>query len=154
MFRLTGEFDCKLDEKSRLRLPSTLLRQLGDAGNNFVINRGFEKHLILYPKEVWVQRTNEINQLNINNTQHRQVIRYFYRGASELVLDSASRILLPKSLVEYAEIESDVMVFAYQQIIEIWSKLNYEQMINEEPEDFSAIAHQAFAKPNLGDGGE
>lgn len=144
MNQFTGEYDCKVDAKGRLRLPSALVRQIGGVNLNFTINRGFEQHLIMYPKEVWERKTKEINQLNIYNQQHRQVIRYFYRGATEVQLDSADRVLLPKTLLEYADIYKEVMLFAYQDQIEIWSKEKYEQMIEQEPEDFSSIADKVF----------
>jgi len=141
---MTGEYDCKIDSKGRLRLPSGLVRQFGGGNLSFTVNRGFEKHLILYPKEVWEQKTNEINQLNIYNTQHRQVIRYFYRGATELQLDSADRILLPKGLVEFAQIKKDLVLFAYRDQVEIWAKDKYEEMTSKEPEDFASIANVVF----------
>jgi MraZ protein len=44
--RLTGEYDCKLDAKGRIRIPSALVKQLGGKENlKFTINRGYEKHL-------------------------------------------------------------------------------------------------------------
>ena len=128
-----------------MRLPSALIRQFGESEENgFVLNRGFEKHLMLYPKEVWEKKTKEINQLNIYNSRHRNAIRYFYRGATELNLDSADRVLITKSLMEYAGIEKAVVVFAYGEHIEIWAKGAYEAMIANEPEDFSAIADEIF----------
>ena len=141
---MTGEYDCKIDSKGRVRLPSGLVRQLGGSNLSFTVNRGFEKHLIMYPKEVWEQKTNEINQLNIYNSQHRQVIRYFYRGATEIQLDGADRILLPKGLVEFAGIQKDLVLFAYRDQIEIWAKDKYEEMIDQEPEEFAVIANQVF----------
>jgi len=144
LYHFTGEYDCKIDAKGRVRLPSSLVRQIGGANQNFTVNRGFEQHLIMYPKEVWERKTKEINQLNIYKKQHRQVIRYFYRGATEVNLDKADRVLLPKSLLQYAGIQSDVVLFAYQDQIEIWSKKHYERMIDQEPEDFSSIADQVF----------
>ncbi len=144
MYHFTGEYDCKIDAKGRVRLPSALVRQIGGANQNFTVNRGFEQHLIMYPKEVWDRKTKEINQLNIYKKQHRQVIRYFYRGATEVNLDKADRVLLPKSLLEYAGIQGAVVLFAYQDQIEIWSKEQYERMIDQEPEDFSSIADQVF----------
>lgn len=144
MYHFTGEYDCKIDAKGRVRLPSALVRQIGGANQNFTVNRGFEQHLIMYPKEVWDRKTKEINQLNIYKKQHRQVIRYFYRGATEVNLDKADRVLLPKSLLEYAGIQGEVVLFAYQDQIEIWSKKHYERMIDQEPEDFSSIADQVF----------
>ena len=144
MYHFTGEYDCKIDAKGRVRLPSALVRQIGGANQSFTVNRGFEQHLIMYPKEVWDRKTKEINQLNIYKKQHRQVIRYFYRGATEVNLDKADRVLLPKSLLEYAGIQGEVVLFAYQDQIEIWSKKHYERMIDQEPEDFSSIADQVF----------
>ena len=101
MMNLTGEYECKLDAKGRLRIPTALLKQLGDEVSlGFTVNRGFEKHLMLYPKNVWDKKTTEINQLNIYNKKQRQAIRYFYRGATAVKLDASERILVPKSLAE------------------------------------------------------
>ena len=147
LYQFTGEYECKVDAKGRLRLPSALLRQIGGVTIPFTLNRGFEQHLIMYPKEVWERKTKEINQLNIYNKQHRKVIRYFYRGATEVQLDKADRVLLPKSLLEYAGIKNEAILFAYQDQIEIWSKAKYDAMLDEEPEDFSDLADQAFGNP-------
>ncbi len=144
MYKLTGEYECKVDSKGRVRLPSTLVKQISKVELGFTLNRGFEKHLMLYPKEVWDKKTTEIDRLNIYNKRHRQAIRYFYRGATELKLDSGDRLLLPKSLLEYADIKKDLILFAYQSQIEIWSKEKYEMMLGDEPEDFSDIADDLF----------
>jgi len=149
MYQLTGEYECKMDKKGRLRLPTSIIRQIGAGILSFTLNRGFEKNLMLYPKEVWDSKTKEINQLNIYNTKQRQALRYFYRGATTLTLDSADRILLPKSLIEYAELSQDLVLFAYHEQIEIWSKENYEAIIAAEPEDFSVIADEIFGNVKL-----
>ena len=149
MYQLTGEYECKMDVKGRLRLPTSLIRQIGAGILSFTTNRGFEKNLMLYPKDVWDSKTKEINQLNIYNTKQRQALRYFYRGATGLVLDSADRILIPKSLIEYAELSQDIVLFAYHEQIEIWSKENYEAIIAAEPEDFSVIADEIFGNVKL-----
>jgi len=52
MVQLLGEYDCKIDAKGRLRMPSALLKQLGELESyKFVVNRGFEKCLMLYPED-------------------------------------------------------------------------------------------------------
>lgn len=144
-FLLTGEYECKLDVKGRLRLPSALIRQIGFTGSlQLVINRGFENHLMLYPNEVWEKKTKEINQLNIYNTRERQAMRYFYRGASFLTMDANDRILLPKTLIEYSRLKKDVILFAYHEQIEIWSKEAYNEMLSKEPPNFSEVADGLF----------
>jgi MraZ protein len=148
MYTFTGEYEVKVDAKGRIRLPSGLLKQIGEGALNFVVNRGFEKHLMMYPSDVWEKKTTEINQLNIYNTKQRQAIRYFYRGATKLSTDGAERILLPKSLVEYAGIEKEAVLFAYHEQIEIWSKDAYEEMLNSEPDNFAEIADGIFGESN------
>lgn len=152
-YQLTGEYTCTLDAKGRLRLPVSLIRQMGHSGIlEFAINRGFEKHLMMYPKDVWGRKTKKINQLNIYNTKERQAIRYFYRGASIVGMDSADRILLPASLIGYAGLSKSVVLFAYHEQIEIWSQEEYDKMLSQEPDSFDQIAEEVFGSNDGQDG--
>ena len=145
MQRLTGEYECKVDAKGRFRMPSSLLRQLSSDNLTFTVNRGFEKNLILYPREVWAQKADEIDsRLNMYNSKQRQVIRYFYRGATEVALDGSDRILLPKTLIKHAGISNKIMLVGIQKQMEIWSVEEYENLLTQEPEEFSQIADELF----------
>lgn len=145
MYQFTGEYECKIDAKGRIKLPANLMRQIGvDGTYEFMVNRGFENHLMLYPKDVWDKKTKELNQLNIYINKNRQMVRYFYRGATRLTTDASDRILIPKSLIEYAGIGKETTLFAYQEQIEIWAKGAYDQMLRNEPVDFATIAEQVF----------
>ncbi len=155
MQQLLGEYDCKIDDKGRMRLPSGLIGQLGERESYvFVINRGFEKCLMLYPEEVWERITNEINQLNLYSKKNRDFVRYFYRGANKVTMDGADRLLVAKRLLEYAGVEKDVILSAYNDRIEIWAKEEYDRMLDDEPDDFSDLADDVLGKgplPNLKD---
>jgi len=145
MYHLTGEFECKADSKGRIRLPSSLIRQLGEKSSlHFTINRGFERHLMMYPQDVWEKKTKELKRLNINIRKNRQAVRYLYRGATQITADSSERVLIPKNLILYAGIEKNVVLFAYLDQIEIWAKSAYQQMIDEEPMDFAELAEEVF----------
>lgn len=144
-YQLIGEYDCKIDAKGRIKMPTNLLKQLVSAGGyEFVVNRGYENHINMFPQDVWEEKTNELNRLNINVKKHRQLLRYFHRGATVVSTDAAERILLPKFLVGYAGIEKEVVLFAYRDQIEIWAKEVYETMIDEEPENYSDLAEDVF----------
>lgn len=141
MDNFLGEFECRLDNKSRISLPAALYKQLPDeAHERFVINRGFEKHLTLYPVTEWEKISAEINQLNLYVKKNRQFARYFFRGATELKLDGSHRLLLPKRLLGYADIQEKVVLFAYSNRIEVWAEELFNQWIDEEPEDFANLA--------------
>ncbi|MEE9372551.1 MAG: division/cell wall cluster transcriptional repressor MraZ [Saprospiraceae bacterium] len=148
MQRLTGEYECKVDAKGRLRMPSSLLRQLPSDNLTFTVNRGFEKHLILYPNEDWLKKAEEIDsRLNENISAEREVLRHFYGGATEVSLDGSNRILLPKTLVKYADITNSIMLFAMKRQIEIWSLDKYNEMISKEPVNFTQFVDEIFGKP-------
>jgi len=145
--QLLGEYECKIDAKGRMRLPSGLINQLGEReSHNFVINRGFEKHLMLYPEEVWDRITEEVNSLNLYNKKNRDFVRYFYRGAQKVTMDSADRVLVTRRLLEYAEVEKEVVLSAYNDRIEIWAREEYEKILDEEPDDFSDLAEDVLGK--------
>ena len=153
MSHLIGEFDCKLDAKGRLMVPSGLRKQLPaiDA-DGLVVNRGFEKHLVIYSKTEWDKVTGELAQLNPYEEKNRKFVRYFTRGATELSLDAAGRVLLPKSLLEYAGVGSEVVLSCQFNKIELWSKEAYEEQMDDEPENFANLAEEVMGKGRRSDG--
>ena len=147
MSQLHGEYECKLDAKGRLIIPAALKKQLPKAAKDaFFINRGFEKCCVLYPSNEWETIATEINKLSDYIKKEREFKRYFLRGASQLEMDAASRVLIPKSLLEYSGATTDVVLLAYGNKIELWSKAGYDKMLSEEPEDFSALAEEVMSK--------
>ena len=147
MTNLIGEFECKIDSKGRIMVPAGLAKQLPEeALNKFVINRGFEKCLVLYPKNEWETISKEINELNLYNKKNRDFVRYFFRGATELIMDGNKRLLFPKKLLEYAGIEKELVLFAFSNRVEVWDKASYENMMTDEPEDFADLAEEVMGK--------
>ena len=154
MTSFIGEFDCKVDAKGRVMMPTGLRKQLDpEAQETFVLNRGFEKCLVLYPKNVWSKISAEISKLNQYKKKNREFIRYFYRGATEISLDGTGRILFPKRLLTYAAIGKEVVLFAYFDRIEVWDKSTYDNLLTDEPEDFSNLAEDVMGNQNTDDGG-
>ncbi len=152
MSNFIGEFDCKLDPKGRLMMPSGLRKQLDPAAQEkFVLNRGFEKCLVLYPKNEWDGISTEVNKLNQFVRKNREFIRYFYRGATELLLDNTGRLLLPKRLCEYAQISKEIVLFAYSNRIEVWDKNTYDNLLTDEPDDFAKLAEEVMGNSKQND---
>ncbi|MGN8059045.1 division/cell wall cluster transcriptional repressor MraZ [Pedobacter sp. 22163] len=145
MTQLLGEFDCKLDAKGRLMVPAALKKQLPNAENDgLIINRGFEKNLVIYPKKVWDAVVADLAKLNIYDQENRAFVRAFTRGATELSLDAAGRVLLPKSLVEYAGIGSDLVLACQLDRIEVWDKKAYEDIFDDVPANFASLAQKVM----------
>ncbi|HEY9197311.1 MAG TPA: division/cell wall cluster transcriptional repressor MraZ [Mucilaginibacter sp.] len=153
MPHLTGEFECKLDAKGRMMIPAGLKKQLPEAdGEGLMINRGLEKYLVIYTKSEWDKRLDELSKLNEYDRQNLRFIRYFTGGATHLAPDASGRVLLPKSLLDFAGIGSDVVLTCVLNKIEVWSKAAHTEMINNEPENFAELAEMVMgSKARRGD---
>jgi MraZ protein len=145
MSYLTGEFECKLDNKGRMMIPAGLKKKLPEAENEgLVINRGFKKYLVIYTKQEWDKKLDELSKLNQYENKNIEFIRYFNRGASELSLDAAGRVNLPQLLLDYAGIKDEVVLSCQLNKIEVWDKAAYRELIDSEPENFAALAEEVM----------
>lgn len=141
MYQLLGEFPCKVDAKGRLRLPSGLLDQLpNDEQDLFVINRGFENCLNLYPKKVWENKSVQVNQLNDFDQASRRFKRAFFNGASHLRKDGSDRVNLPNQLLAHAGVSGEVVLAAMNDRVEIWSAAEWKKQMEVDPADFASLA--------------
>lgn len=142
-----GEYICKLDAKGRLTVPAGLKKQLESEGKEgFVLNRGFEGCLGLYPKKDWQVLADKLNQLNLFVAKNRAFVRKFQNGASQLDMDGNGRVLVPKDLMAYAGISKEVVLFAYADRIEIWDKKRYDELMSEEMDDFADLAEDVMGR--------
>lgn len=149
-----GEFECKLDAKNRLVLPAALKRQMPDVEREgLVVNRGFEKNLVLYTRQEWKNKMGELERLNPFDRKHREFIRQFSRGATELTLDAAGRVLLPKSLAAYAGISTELVLSCQINKIEIWDKGAYESQWDDGEFDFATLAEEVMGGSKGGENG-
>lgn len=142
--QLLGEYPCKVDSKGRIRIPSELLKQLEDFGvHRFVVNRGYQKYLVLYPEKVWGEITDEINKLNQFVEKNRTFKRLFLRGATWMTLGGSDRINFPNHLLDYANIKGDAVLNATGDRVEIWDAETFYALMDEEV-DMSALAEEVL----------
>ena len=146
MIGFLGEYEATIDSKGRFLLPAGFKKQMADeTKTQFVINRGFEKCLSLYPMESWEPIFSEISKLNDFDPKVRAFRRYFLNGATLTELDSAGRLLVPSNLKEHAGLEKDIVLIAAVNKIEIWDKSKYQQFFESfSPEAFSSLARQVM----------
>ncbi len=145
-----GEFEATLDAKGRFLLPAGFKKQLPEEElGRFVINRGFEMCLALYPVKNWEPLFNDISKLNDFDPKVRQFRRNFLNGATFVEPDTAGRILVPPNLKGHASLEKDIILVAAVNKLEIWDSNKYKQLFDSfSPEAFSDLAKDVMAKEN------
>lgn len=144
-----GEYEATVDSKGRFLLPGGLKKQLPEGEGSFILSRGFEKCLTLYPIKSWELIIAKISQLNDFDPKVRQFRRQFLGGATEIELDSANRMLLPASLKEFAGLQKDIIIAAALDRFEIWDAGKYKQLFEDFlPDAFSDLAKEVMTGKN------
>lgn len=145
----TGQYDCKVDAKGRLKLPAGLLRQLPEGhSGKFVINKGLDNNLDLYTLEDWDKVVQKLDKLNKFNSSHRNFLRAFYKNVAQIEMDSSERILISKKAADLIGLKDEAVIMCYGQTIEIWSKEEYDKTVEAANEDFSGLADEIFGNIN------
>ena len=129
---LGGEYRHGLDPKNRVFIPAKLREELGET---FVVVKDLrEKCLKIYSQAEWDKYIAPIK--NQERRLAEKVLRFLSSSMSQVVPDSQGRILIPKDLVQYAEIERDVVVVGCYDYAEIWAEESYQRLKEEEnPEE-------------------
>ena len=136
-----GEFHHTIDDKGRIIIPSKFRYDLGE---KFIITRGIDSCLFIYPKTEWINITSKLNQLSFTKKDVRSFQRFFLSGATECEFDRQGRINITSPLAEYAGLLKECVVIGVNDRLEVWSKENFENFLNNNIENLSDIAENLF----------
>ena len=134
---LTGEFNHSIDSKGRLIIPSKLRDSLGE---HFVITKGMDGCLFLYPENEWEAFEEKLRTLPLTNKKARDFKRFFLGSAVDGEIDKQGRVLLSSSLRTYAGLEKEVVLAGVLDKVEIWSKEAWDARTNDIEENIEDIA--------------
>ncbi len=147
MSSFKGSYEYAVDAKARVNIPAKLRKYVSpDANETFVITRGYERCLFLYPLDEWTTLEQSIRQLSPSNAQHRLFTRTLLQYATECQLDAQSRITMPKELLQFAGIEDQVLILGVLDHIEVWNPKIHEEYLNSQTESYESIAQRVFQR--------
>ena len=143
---LIGTYECKIDVKGRLLIPSAFKKQLAAVvTKGFVLKRAvFQNCLELYPLNQWEELITKVNSLNRFKKKNNDFIRRFTAGVKFVELDGNGRLLIPKDLIEFSNISKEVTLSTSVNIIEIWDRSSYEKAIADSRDDFAKLAEEVM----------
>lgn len=114
-----GEFDGRVDSHRRIAIPAVFA---GELSEGVVVARGFERCISVYSAEGWERIASEIRELPVTNAETRRLARFIFASANEQEPDRQGRIELPKAVLLYAGITTDVSVIGTGDVVEIWDR--------------------------------
>ena len=145
MSSFKGSYTHSVDEKGRLNLPAKLRKYVSpDINNTYVVTRGFEQCLFVYPVAEWAKVEARLRELSNYNPEHRMFLRNLLEMANEVQLDSQARLMVPSDLREYAKIRGDVRIIGTLDKIELWDPVAYEKYKSGQAETYEEIAQKVM----------
>lgn len=132
-----GEFQHSLDDKARLTLPAKFRDGLGAS---FVITRGLDRCLFVYPRKDWEALSEKLRALPLTRGDARQFLRLFFSGAADCELDRQGRTVMPANLREYAGISQECSVIGVGNRVEIWDADAWKAYSDNAAESFGDVA--------------
>lgn len=150
MNHFIGTYECKIDDKGRLKVPASLVKQMASfSDETFVVKRSvFQPCLEVYPPKAWEKITLKINGLNRFIKKNADFIRLFTAGVKMVGFDGAGRIQISKDLVQFAGLKKEIVITSAGEIFEIWDKDAYEKVISSEDINFAALAEDVMGPLN------
>jgi MraZ protein len=147
MSSFKGSYIYSVDSKARINIPSKLRKYVSpEANETFVITRGFERCLFIYPLDEWNNLEQSIRQLPTSNAESRFFIRTLLQHATECQLDGQFRITIPKELMQFAGIEDQVLILGVLEHIEAWNPHLHEEYAKSQKESYEDVAQKVFRR--------
>jgi MraZ protein len=118
-----GSYQHTLDAKGRVSIPAEMRKASGDI---FVLSRGFDECLNLYPLEEWELVDRELRELRQTSEQARRYVRQMMKTVRRLVVDSHGRVTIPQWHRAFAGLETNVLINGVLDHIELWNPERFE----------------------------
>ena len=134
-----GEWQHTIDAKGRLIIPARFREQLGE---RFVVTRGLDHCLFVYPLTEWAILEAKLKSLPLTQSDARRFVRFLFSGASECELDKQGRINLPNNLKAYAGLEKDAVIIGVSNRVEIWASQSWQTYVDEASDSYEEIAEK------------
>jgi MraZ protein len=119
------EYQNNMDAKGRVILPIKFRETIG---NKFVLTKGIDHNLTIYPIEEWKRVEEKISRLKQGSLSARKLKRLLQGSAVEVEIDNQDRISIPQNLRVYAGLEKELLFVGQGEYIEIWAKNRFDEI--------------------------
>lgn len=114
----------QLKHTNHISLPSNWRKSLS---GGVYLTQGFDQNLIILTEDTFHEIYQRITSLNIADPLTRLFSRMFLGKAIFLKLDKSGTLHLPASLMEYANLNSDLVIVGQGKYLEIWALDQWHQ---------------------------
>ncbi len=142
---LTGTFERSLDDKFRLALPKPFRDQiLSETETSLYAAPGNDRCLALYSRKAFEELADRLTRLSSAQSDVRNYLRIFYSQAEAVEPDKQGRVRLPGRLVQFADLENQVVLVGVRDHAEIWDSKRWEHLLDQHADEFDNLTSKAM----------
>ena len=154
--KFRGEKYHRIDNNFRLSMPrefADIFRETSQG--KIVITRGFEHCLWIFPATIYENIIQRLSTLPLFKKEPMRLRTLYIGSITETELDKQGRIVLPKHLLQFAEIEQEIVLVGESSRLQLWSAANWQrylEYINTNADDIAERMSDLFEKQTVADG--
>ena len=140
-----GEYAHAIDRKGRVIVPAKFRQALKEQdAKTLFITRGLDGCLFVFAESEWRVAEGRFKQIPFTKGEGRKFNRLFFSGASEATIDGLGRLLVPRTLKEFAQIKQDVVIVGVSTRMEIWAKEKWQAFYESSRQGFEEVAERVM----------
>lgn len=141
----SGRYEYTIDDKGRLSIPAKFRDALlSHDSPALVLTNHLDGCIVAYPGKEWEALQERIEGSDASlKKEAKNVLRFFYSGATECPIDRLGRILLPQTLRNYGIIKKNVVIVGMNKKIEIWAEEAWSNLVKKAASDVEKMTEIA-----------
>ena len=148
-----GEYACKLDDKGRFSVPTSLrepfsLSEGGDARRAMLVKSQREQCLWLLPMPYW-HALLELQQQRLSERESRLFMHHVVYDVVEVEMDRANRLLVPRRLREHIGAHDNVVLVGMYDHLEVWGSQSWSSHVAALEEEHGTTLNDMLRMPSL-----
>ncbi len=141
MATFRGSYRHAIDHKGRISVPARFRKALsGKASDAFVIVRGLETCVAIYPGDEWRRMEERLRSRSFYDETNRRFLRTMTMDSDDATLDAQGRVAIPPRLLAHARLTKDAMVNGVIDHLEIWDPAQFEEYLKSSSRSYEDMA--------------
>jgi len=124
-----GEYQVSFSGVGRIILPKKIRALL--KGTSFILTKGTDHCLTGYDKANWENRAAELLQSSVFEENNSARKRFVFSSLVQLEIDDQGRFIIPKNLLEYADLKDKATIIGVADHFEVWQPDKWKKYIKK-----------------------
>jgi MraZ protein len=120
-----GEYLVSFTAPGRVVIPKKIRELL--KGDSFIVTKGFDFCLAGYDLENWEGRSKDLVSVSLLDKTDIDKRRMLFSSTMHIEIDGQGRFVIPKPLLQFAELKDKVLIIGVGDHFELWSPAKWQE---------------------------